>query len=141
MAIAHSRSRRLTNARLRVWCDADEISDFASIRAVTEGLAKSKALLAYYSNTYPLRRACQWELTVAFLAAQTEGDPAPGPGRQSQQGADHIHPIELRDAKVLNAPNTDVEMQRFVQAIVQHVAAVDGGWPTSVPSPRPTGTA
>src|SRR5664280_2520476 len=66
----------LTEAGLHVWFDAAEIDDFASItRAVTEGLAKSKALLAYYSKTYPLRRACQWELTAAFLAAQTEGDP------------------------------------------------------------------
>jgi hypothetical protein len=45
---------------LRVWFDAEEINDFASItRAVTEGLAQSKALVAYYSKTYPLRRACQ----------------------------------------------------------------------------------
>ena len=59
-----------------MWFDAEEIEDFASITAVvTEGLAKSKALVAYYSKTYPLRRACQWELTAAFLAAQTEGDP------------------------------------------------------------------
>jgi hypothetical protein len=66
----------LTAAGLRVWFDATEIDDFASItHAVTEGLAKSKALLAYYSATYPLRRACQWELTTAFLAAQIEGDP------------------------------------------------------------------
>ncbi len=97
----------LTQAGLRVWFDAAEINDFASItRAVTEGLAKSKALLAYYSKTYPLRRACQWELTAAFLAAQTEGDPR----RRvlvinPERGADHIHPIELRDAKFRNAPN------------------------------------
>jgi TIR domain len=66
----------LCEAGLRVWFDAKEIDDFASItRAVTEGLAKSKALVAYYSKTYPLRRACQWELTAAFLAAQREGDP------------------------------------------------------------------
>src|SRR5664280_2080384 len=44
----------LTEAGLRVWFDAAEIDDFASItRAVTEGLAKSKALLAYYSAAYP----------------------------------------------------------------------------------------
>ena len=114
----------LTAAGLRVWFDATEIDDFASItRAVTEGLAKSKALLAYYSTTYPLRRACQWELTAAFLAAQTEGDPR----RRvlvinPESGADHIHPIELRDAKFRNAPNTDGEMQQLVQAIVKHVA-------------------
>ena len=48
----------LTKAGLRVWFDAAEIKDFASItRAVTEGLVKSKTLLAYYSKTHPLRRA------------------------------------------------------------------------------------
>ena len=115
----------LTRAGLRVWFDATEIDDFASITlAVTEGLAKSKALLAYYSTTYPLRRACQWELTAAFLAAQTEGDPR----RRvlvinPESGADHIHPIELRDAKFRNAPSTDGEMQQLAHAIVKHVAA------------------
>jgi TIR domain len=117
----------LTKAGLRVWFDAAEINDFASItRAVIEGLAKSKALLAYYSKTYPLRRACQWELTAAFLAAQTEGDPR----RRvlvinPEKSADHIHPVQLRDAKFQNAPNTDGEMQQLVQAIVKHVAAVN----------------
>jgi hypothetical protein len=113
----------LTAAGLRVWFDADEIDDFAGItRAVTEGLAKSKALLAYYSATYPLRCACQWELTAAFLAAQTEGDPR----RRvlvinPESGASHIHPIELRDAKFLKPPNTGGEMQQLVQAIGKHV--------------------
>src|SRR5271157_4691128 len=118
----------LTEAGLRVWFDADEINDFASItRAVTEGLAKSKALLAYYSKTYPLRRACQWELTAAFLAAQTEGDPR----RRvlvinPESGADHIHPIELRDAKFRNAPRDDGEMQQLAAAIVKHVGELSG---------------
>ncbi len=113
----------LTKAGLRVWFDATEIGDFGSItRAVTEGLARSKAFVAYYSKTYPLRRACQWELTSAFLAAQTEGDPR----RRvlvlnPENGADHIHPIELRDAKFRKAPTTDGEMQRLVQAAAKHV--------------------
>ena len=129
MASARSRSKRALKAvGLRVWFDASEIDDFAGItHAVTEGLAKSKALLAYYSKTYPLRRACQWELTAAFLAAQTEGDPR----RRvlvinPEKGADHIHPIELRDAKFRKAPNTDREMQQLVQAIVKHVAQLSG---------------
>ncbi len=96
----------LNAAGLRVWFDAREIADFASItRAVEQGLAKSKALLAYYSKAYPIRRACQWELTGAFLAAQQEGDPR----RRvlvvnPEAGAGHIHPIELRDAKFSSAP-------------------------------------
>src|SRR5664280_3533834 len=124
----------LTAAGLRVWFDAVEIDDFASItRAVTEGLAKSKALLAYYSKTYPLRRACQWELTAAFLAAQTEGDPRrrvlvinPEKKPDNPDPSAHIHPIELRDAKFLNAPNDNGEMQQLVQTIVKHVAELSG---------------
>ncbi len=113
----------LTQAGLRVWFDAAEIADFSSItRAVTEGLANSKALLAYYSATYPLRRACQWELTAAFLAAQSEGDPR----RRvlvvnPESGPAHIHPIALRDAKFLQAPTSDGEMERLVEAIVDQV--------------------
>jgi tetratricopeptide (TPR) repeat protein len=118
----------LTKAGLRVWFDAAEINDFASItRAVTEGLAKSKTLLAYYSKTYPLRRACQWELTAAFLAAQTEGNPRRRVLMVSpEEKPDHIHPIELRDAKFRNAPKDDVEMRELTEAIRNHVAAIDG---------------
>jgi len=118
----------LRAAGLQVWFDADEIDDFDSItNRVTDGLAKSKALVAYYSKKFPLRRACQWELTAAFLAAQTEGDPS----RRvlvinPEKDGGHIHPVELRDAKFRNAPTTDAEMRQAVEAIVKHVAAVSG---------------
>jgi len=119
----------LAEEGLRVWFDAGEINDFASItNAVTAGLARSKALLAYYSKTYPLRRACQWELTAAFLAAQIEGDPR----RRvlvinPENGTDHIHPIELRDAKSRKAPNDEgTALLELVRSVVQHVAALEG---------------
>jgi tetratricopeptide (TPR) repeat protein len=119
----------LIQAGLRVWLDAVEIDDFGSItHAVTEGLAKSKALVAYYSKSYPLRRACQWELTAAFLAAQTEGDPRrrvlvinPEKKPENPNPSEHIHPIELRDAKFFQAPTTDEEMRELVEAIVRQV--------------------
>ncbi len=115
----------LIQAGLRVWIDAKEIKDFSSItQAVTTKLAQSKTLLAYYSKTYPLRRACQWELTAAFLAAQSNGgnpqdrvlviNPEPTD--------DHIHPIELRDEKFLRAPSNDGEMQRLVDSVARQVA-------------------
>jgi hypothetical protein len=119
----------LKKAGLRVWFDKTKINDFASItHAVTEGLAQSKALIAYYSKTYPLRRACQWELTSAFLAAQAEGDPR----RRvlvvnPEQQADHIHPIELRDAKFRAAPTDDGPvLQELAQSIAKHVLALNG---------------
>jgi hypothetical protein len=122
-------SEALKKAGLRVWFDATEINHFTSItRAVTEGLAKSKALLAYYSKTYPLRRACQWELTAAFLAAQAEGDPRRRVLVVSpEERADHIHPIELRDAKFRAAPTDDGPiLQELAQSIAKHVVALNG---------------
>ena len=120
----------LRAAGLKVWFDATEIADFESItRAVEQGVAKSKALLAWYSKTYPTRRACQWELTAAFLAAQTEGDPR----RRvlvvnPEAGADHIHPIELRDSRFCTAPATgDADaFQALAAAIAKHVADLSG---------------
>ncbi len=113
----------LGQAGLRVWFDAVEFADLTGItRAVTEGVANSKALLAYYSKTFPLRRACQWELTAAFLAAQADGDP-----RQRvlvvnpESTAGHIYPIELRDARLLKAPSADGEMRQLVDSVVNQV--------------------
>src|SRR4051794_6895968 len=66
----------LEAAGLEVYLDREEIPDFAGITgSIERGLARSKVLLAFYSEVYPTRRPCQWELTAGFLAAQREGDP------------------------------------------------------------------
>ena len=120
----------LRAAGLEVWLDEDDVDDFASItRAITDGLARCKVLVAYYSVTYPTRRACQWELTAAYLAAQREGDARrrvlvinPEPS-----GA-HIEPAELRDARFVPAPEPgDVAAQsRLVDAIAGRVRELEG---------------
>ena len=121
-------AQALRDAGLRVWFDADVINDFESItKAVTAGLARSKVLLAYYSKKYPLRRACQWELTAAFLAAQLEGDPRRrilviNPERAS----DHIHPVELRDAKFRQVPSTDAEMRELADTVRATSLSIQG---------------
>src|SRR4051812_49135371 len=97
---------------LEVWYDEHNIEDFASITAaINTGLAHAKALLVYYSPQYATKRACQWELTAAFLAAQRVGEvsqrllvinPAPT--------TTHLHPVQLRDALFRSAPNpTDTQ--------------------------------
>ncbi len=89
----------LVERGLCVWLDDADIDDFESISAsIEEGLARSKALVAYYSTTYPTRRACQWELTAAFLAAQRHGNPQ----RRvlvvnPESSVEHIEPAALRD--------------------------------------------
>jgi tetratricopeptide (TPR) repeat protein len=130
----------MENIGLRVWFDDAEINDFAGItRAVTQGLAQSKALVAWYSKAYPTRRACQWELTAAFVAARSVGDPSRrvlliNPERK----LDHIHPVELRDAKFRRAPNNEAGTRLLAAAIAKHVGALTDALPDihSLETPR-----
>jgi hypothetical protein len=130
----------LRSVGLTVWFDADAIETHESItRRVRDGIAKSKLLLAYYSRTYPTRRACQWELTAAFTAAQHLGDPVArvvivNPERTSDGSAitDHIYPVELRDAKFatppsLDDPNWQVEAARLAAAAADTTSLLGDG--------------
>src|SRR6185295_11883024 len=85
-----------------------------------------KALLAWYSPAYPQSRACQWELTAAFVAAQREGDvrrrvllvnPA--------ENNIHIYPVELRDAKYASAPEDEAGFDALAAAVKQHCATIE----------------
>ncbi|MEU2877771.1 TIR domain-containing protein [Streptomyces sp. NPDC007070] len=116
---------------LRVFVDDTAVDDFASITAtITDALARSKILLALYSADYPQRRACQWELTYAYLTGQREGDPR----RRAlvinpEPTADHVHPVELRDARHWPWPTTPQAVERLagrVVAQVRHIATAMG---------------
>ncbi|MDH6626957.1 hypothetical protein M2271_004780 [Streptomyces sp. LBL] len=117
-------ARALRDGGLQVFTDETGVAFFAGISAtIRRELARSKALLAYYSTGYPEREACQWELTTAYLAGLEEGDPRrrvmvvnPEPG------ADHIHPVELRDAR--HGPGED--LVALVADVRAHVALLDG---------------
>lgn len=97
----------LRAAGLAIWIDEREIEDFAGItRSIVEGLANAKALLAWYSAIYPQSRACQWELTAAFLAAQRTGEVRRRLLLVNPEGDNgHIHPVELRDELYQQAPS------------------------------------
>jgi tetratricopeptide (TPR) repeat protein len=101
---------------LDVWLDVDGIETHASItKTVSTRLARSRVLLAFYSRTYPTRRACQWELTAAFLAAQRAGDDPcervlvvnPERGEDGAPSVEHIQPVQLRDARFSLAAEDD----------------------------------
>ena len=113
---------------LRIWIDEGEIQDFESITAaITQGLANAKALLVWYSADYPKSRACQWELTAAFIAAQQAGDP-----RQRilvinpETDNGHLHPVELRDQEYQKPPALEdlVAWEALVDKIVNHVRSL-----------------
>jgi hypothetical protein len=119
---------------VRVWQDAREVEDLASIqKAVATGLSGSRALLAWYSSRYNESRACQWELTSAYTAAQAEGDPR----RRilvvnPEAGNAHVHLPELFDqlqlsgAGLLGLPDDSVAVQALadrIQAALREVPA------------------
>lgn len=115
---------------LRVWIDAARIEDFATITGrIATGLARSKAVVAWYSARYSESRACQWELTSAFIAAQHEGDPRRrvllvNPEFDNR----HIHPVELRDELYLvpAASNGGCAYGELASKIAAHVGKLSG---------------
>jgi len=120
--------KALHDKGLNVWMDETKIPDYASItRSIVDGLARSRVLVAYNSLNYAHSRACQWELTAAFLAAQREGDP-----RQRvliinpEENAEHIHPVELRDELFQKAPADQHGIDSLAASVANHVAAIEG---------------
>ncbi len=111
---------------VRVWQDAREVETFASIQqAVGTGLSGARALLAWYSGRYNESRACQWELTAAYCAAQAEGDPRrrilvvnPEPGNA------HVHLPELFDQLHLSAQHAPGDEQAVNELADRIVAAL-----------------
>lgn len=116
----------LQDLGLRVFVDDTAVDDFTSITAtITEALSRSKILLALYSADYPQRRACQWELTYAYLAGQYEGDPR----RRTlvinpEPSSDHVHPMELRDARHWPWPSMPKTVSRLAERVAAHVNAI-----------------
>lgn len=115
---------------LEIWLDDSKIETFESIsHAIERGLACSRVLLAFYSREYPVRRACQWELTTAFLAAQRAGvDPR---NRvlvvNPEQGVDHVQPVELRDARyaVAVSPGDGAGHRALAERVAKHVRGLE----------------
>ncbi|MDX2541221.1 TIR domain-containing protein [Streptomyces sp. WI04-05B] len=119
--------RALSDGGLSVFTDETGVASFAGISdTIRRELARSKALLAYYSAGYPEREACQWELTTAYLAGLGEGDPR----RRvmvvnPEHGNGHIHPVELRDARHASADDLDT----LTTDVREHVGRLDGPMP------------
>jgi len=84
------------------------------------------------SDRFDLGGTSKWTLhawlSKGKLKRSLPRKPEGGPRRRvllinPEKGADHIHPIELRDAKFLKVPSTDVEMQQLAQFVVTHVTS------------------
>jgi tetratricopeptide (TPR) repeat protein len=141
LAAVRPLTQALHEQGLRVFIDDSGIDTFARITpTIIDALAASKVLLAFYSAAYPKSKACQWELTAAYLAAQRAGDPAervlvvnPEPG------FDHLHPGELRDAVAPPPPaaNDHAGLIALANAIAKRTKTVQGPLGAVVPPVAP----
>ncbi|WNV83917.1 toll/interleukin-1 receptor domain-containing protein [Umezawaea sp. Da 62-37] len=95
-------------------------------------LDESAVLLAFYSRRYPLRYACQWELTRAFLAALRHGDPRDRVlVANPEPDENHIAPVELTDA-VYSSWTGAHSADALADAVTAKLAAT-GGVPLGSP--------
>ncbi|MGF7178102.1 tetratricopeptide repeat protein [Azospirillum doebereinerae] len=120
-AAVHPLRDALEAAGLSVWIDVARIEDGASItRNIVLGMGESRMVLAWYSPAYAASRACQWELTAAFLTGQREGDET----RRlmvvnSEPSPAHIQPEALRDSMYLQA---NLPIPDLVERVRQRLA-------------------
>ena len=129
---------------LRVWQDVQEIDSFESIqRAINTGLAQARALLVWYSARYNDSRACQWELTSAYLAAQADKATADNPRRRMlvinpETSGAHIVLPELFDQQHLKAAelNTAMLAERIAAHLAQQVPSTPLGHLRALTTPR-----
>jgi hypothetical protein len=115
----------LESAGLRIWRDESAIDDGESItQDVRDGLASSKALVAFYSRTYSLSSACQEEIISAWLAA------GKFPHRRvrvinPESGVDHI-PALLRDIQAPILPQDPSGLAAFASQMRGDIVSLDG---------------
>jgi len=125
---------------LKVWFDESEIPAFAAIaQRIAQGLAQSKAFLAYYSKTYPTRRGCQYELMTAFVAAQAATRGLERLLVVNPESSDvHIQPINLHNTKYLSGPTTSEALTAGSAAISAHLSTLVGsfGPPAALTPPQ-----
>lgn len=132
--------RALRAQGLEVFVDDASIREYESIsQRIGHGLAEAKVLVAYYSEAYPTRPACQRELTWAYLAGAMEGDPRArimviNPAASSK----HIQPVELRDARFASRPAGRRSLSRLAIAVAERVRSLRE---RSAPSDRCPGRA
>ena len=113
----------LTRAGIRVWRDEQDIPDQASItEEIRHGIANSKALLAFYSLTYPLSNPCQQEITLAWLAAERIDQLANRRVWIANPEASFEHlPELLRDPQSRPLTGDDAQLAAIVQATKERV--------------------
>jgi len=109
------------------WFDRDDIEAFDAISATAlEGLSSSKALVAWYSRSYPTRPACREEMTLALLAAENAGgEPMRVLAVNPEEDLKHVAEARLLDHRfAMRDLASDIDA--LAAAIARRVGQIDG---------------
>jgi tetratricopeptide (TPR) repeat protein len=133
---------------VRVWLDETLPVGRGITAGITAELNAAKIMLVLYSAAYPVRSACQLELTAAYLSGEREGDPLQRIVVLNPEGYEHhLRPVQLADAKFARypMPADDRAVAALADVLARKVASVDGAFGdidfTRQPRWYPDGTA
>jgi hypothetical protein len=119
----------LTRTGLTIWFDQTHIPGHAPITSeIRHAIAASKALLAFYSRTYPDSRPCQMELLTAWLAAQhLDKDATRRVLIVNPESPDFHHiPPALRDSQSPPFPSDPAGFDELARRIHDHISQIEG---------------
>jgi len=114
---------------LEVWLDETLLVGGGITAGIEDALNASKIMLILYSAAYPLRSACQFELTAAYLAGEREGDPLRRILVINPEAYEHhLQPVQLADAKFARypMPRDKQAMNALAEAVASAARSVDG---------------
>ena len=119
----------LKRTGLTIWFDQTHIPDHAPITSeIRKAIAASKALLAFYSRSYPDSRPCQMELLTAWLAAQhLDKDASRRVLILNPEFPDFNHiPPALRDIQSPPFPSDPAGFDELARRIHDHIGQIEG---------------
>ena len=119
----------LAQAGIDIWIDREEIDPLDDFPArIRDGLARSHALLAWYSPEYAQSSYCQKELTAAWICTQRLTRDALSRILivNPEEGVAHIALGDVGRQNYLAAPNDAASPEKFIQAIRDKLAGLSG---------------
>ena len=119
----------LAQAGIEIWIDREEIDPLDDFPArIRDGLARSHALLAWYSPEYAQSSYCQKELTAAWICTQRLIRDALARILivNPEEGVVHIAVGDVGRQNYLAEPNDAASSGKLIQAIRDKLAGVSG---------------
>jgi TIR domain-containing protein len=119
----------LAQAGIALWIDREEIDPLDDFPGrIRDGLARSHALLAWYSPEYAQSSYCHKELTVAWICTQwlTRDALSRILIVNTEEGVAHIAPGDVGRQNYLAAPKDAASLDKFIRSIRDKLAGLSG---------------